>query len=389
MGPIYALSIHADYRCQHSGVCCSSDWDVPVELPVYRQLDAALSSGSLRPVADAAGGGSILIVEDNLPDAAAAMLARTIGSDCVFYHGGSRLCVVHRDLGEERLPSTCRHFPRLVVRDKRGTFISLTHYCPTAAATLFRDDVPIEIVEAPPAFPPADYEGLLVEPDAWPPLLHPRMLMDDAAYDSWERHMVSRCADDALSPEDVVVTLQRDACVLRGYTPGSGSLVDAVAALPTDSVAESRHEALGPSLALFSEVIRAVPDDMKPEPDEERLADVYLVAVAPSWTRWNGPLKRYLAAKAFASWTAYQGLGLLTVVRGLEVALALVRVEAARQCRDQDRRLDAGLLKEAIREADFVLNHLAVGDDLARIWSRVEGRSRVRARRFASHRALR
>ena len=41
MGPVYALSIHADYRCQHSGVCCSSDWDVPVELPVYRRLAAS------------------------------------------------------------------------------------------------------------------------------------------------------------------------------------------------------------------------------------------------------------------------------------------------------------------------------------------------------------
>ena len=190
--------------------------------------------------------------------------------------------------------------------------------------------------------------------------------------------MVSRCADEALSPEDVVATLRRDARVLRGYTPGGGSLVDAVAALPTDAVAEPRHEALGPSLALFTEVMRAVPDDMKPEPDEERLVDVYLVAVAPEWARWDAPLKRYLAAKAFASWTAYQGHGLLTVVRSLEVALALVRVEAARQCRDQSRQLDADLLKEAFREADFSLNHQAAGDELARLWSRVEGKASVR-----------
>ncbi len=386
MGPVYALSIHADYRCQHSGVCCSSDWDVPVELPVYRRLAAALTSGSVRPAADADGGGAVLIVEDDLPDDAAAMLARTTGGDCVFYQGGSRLCVVHRALGEARLPATCRHFPRLAVCDKRGTFISLTHYCPTAAATLFRDDVPIEIVEAPPAFPPADYEGLLVEPDAWPPLLHPKMLMDDAAYDAWERHMVSRCADETLSPDGVVATLQRDAVVLRRYTPGAGSLIDAVAALPADAVAAPVHEALGPSLALFTEVMRAVPDDMKPEPDEDRLADVYLVAVAPQWTQWDAPLRRYLATKAFASWTAYQGRGLLTVVRGLEVALALVRVEAARECRDQGRQLDADLLKEAFRQADFALNHLAVGDELARSWSRVEGRSRATARRRGSSR---
>lgn len=386
MSRVYALSIHADYRCQHSGVCCSSNWDVPVELPVYRGLDAALKAGGLLPAADADGGGPALIVEDDLPDDAAAMLACTTAGDCVFYHGGTRLCVIHRDMGHERLPSTCRHFPRLAVRDRRGTFVSLTHYCPTAAAMLFRDDVSLEIVEAPPAFPSADYEGLLVEPDAWPPLLHPRMLMDDAAYSAWEQHMVSRCANEALSAEDVVATLQRDVAVLRGYTPDSGPLIDAIAALPADTASAPAHDTLGPSLALFAEVMRAVPDELKPEPDEGGLVDVYLAAVAPVWAQWPGPHRRYLAAKAFASWTAYQGRGLMTVVRGIEVALALVRVEAARQCRDQGRSLDAELLKGAFRDADFALNHLAAGDELARLWGRVEGRPRTstRPRRPAS-----
>jgi len=372
VSPVYALSIHADYRCRHSGVCCSSDWDVPVELPIYRGLDAALTKRRLRLAADSADGSPALIVEDDMPDEAAAMIARTTGGDCVFYHRGSGLCVVHRDLGHARLPSTCRHFPRLAVRDRRGTFISLTHYCPTAAAMLFRDDVPIEIVEAPRAFPPADYEGLEVEDDAWPPLLHPRMLMDDASYDAWERHMVSRCADEAVSPESIIATLKRDVCILRRYTAGVGELLDAVAALPADLVPAQPHAVLGPSLALYVEVVHAVPDDLKPESDEQRLPEVYVDAVAPEWRRWHAPLKRYLAAKAFASWTAYQGRGLLTVVRGLEAALALVRVEAARQCRDQRRGLDADLLKEAFRQADFTLNHLAVGEDLAEAWSRVE-----------------
>ena len=94
--------------------------------------------------------------------------------------------------------------------------------------------------------------------------------------------------------------------------------------------------------------------------------------VRPHWHVWDGPLKRYLAAKAFASWTAYQGRGFLTIVRGLDAALALVRVEAARQCRDAGRPLDAALLQEAFREADFALNHLAAGDELADLWSKVE-----------------
>jgi len=33
---------------------------------------------------------------------------------------------------------------------------------------------------------------------------------------------------------------------------------------------------------------------------------------------------------------------------------------------------DADLLREAFRNADFLLNHLAVGEDLAEGWSRAE-----------------
>src|SRR5688572_8469404 len=103
---VYALSIHADYKCRHSGVCCTADWDVPVELPVFRSLAAAMRAGTLR-VAPAAGSLDPFIVEPDLPDEAAAMLERTERGACVFFEGSSRLCVVHRDLGEAALPETC------------------------------------------------------------------------------------------------------------------------------------------------------------------------------------------------------------------------------------------------------------------------------------------
>jgi hypothetical protein len=368
---VYALSFHADYRCRHSGVCCTSDWDVPVEIPVYRSLDAAMTAGRIRPVAPAADGDPALITGDDLPEGIGAMFARTPDGACVFYHGRSGLCVVHRDGGEAQLPSTCRHFPRLAVRDARGTFVSLTHYCPTAAASLFREDVGIAIVASPPAFPPADYEGLSVDADDWAPLLHPRMLMDLDAYAAWERHMVARCAEDA-SPETVIATLERDARLLRAFVPGDVPLASLVDSLPREVVEVEPHESLDPSLAMHAEVMAAVPDDLKPEPDEEGLAEAFMRLVAPVWFDWATPVRRYLAAKAFANWTAYQGRGVLTIVRGLDAALALVRVEASRQCRDASRRLDADLLCTAFRQADFALNHLAVGEDLAEGWSVVE-----------------
>jgi hypothetical protein len=111
---------------------------------------------------------------------------------------------------------------------------------------------------------------------------------------------------------------------------------------------------------------------LRPDPDEGGLREAYACAVRAEWFAWHTPLKRYLAAKAFASWTAYQGRGVATIVRGLEAALALVRVEAARQCRNARAPLDADRLKEAIRQADFILNHLAVGEELATAWSSVE-----------------
>lgn len=316
-------------------------------------------------------GGPVFSHED-LPEDAAAMIARTTTGDCVFYHRHSGLCVVHRDLGETSLPSTCRHFPRVAVRDARGTFISLTHYCPTAASMLFREDVPLEIVESPVAFPPAAYDGLVVDADAWPPLLHPQMLMDLEAYSAWERHMVRRCADPAASPETIIATLTRDARLLRTYTPGAGSLLDAVAALPSGLIDAPPVASLDESLHFFAGVIDAVPDEFTPEADEQMLPEAFATYVVPEWPAWRAPVNRYLAAKAFASWTAYQGRGVLSIVCGLEAALSLVRVEAARQCRDTQRALDAQQLREAFRNADFLLNHLAGGEELAEGWSQAE-----------------
>ena len=367
---VYSLSIHADYECRHSGACCTAGWDIPVELPVYRNLSEALHAGRIQcaPTAD----DSPFVTDPDLPDDVVAMLARTGSGDCVFFHRRSALCLVHRDLGEPALPSTCRHFPRIAVRDWRGTFITLSHFCPTAASLLFRDDVPLEIVESPPAFPPANYEGLNVYADAWPPLLHPTMLMDLEGYSAWEHHMVRRCAEVERAPESIIATLRRDARRVRQWRPADGAQAGAVTALPCGFVDASSPLTLDESLRLYAEVIEAVPEELEPSGDEAGLDLAYVNGVRPAWAGCHAPINRFLAAKAFASWTAYQGRGVLSIVRGLEAALALVRVEAARQCRNASRVLDLDLLREAIRSADFFLNHLAVGEDLAERWSQVE-----------------
>jgi len=236
----------------------------------------------------------------------------------------------------------------------------------------------VTIVEEPPAFPPRDYDGLSVGREELPPLLTPGMLMDLEGYAAWERHMVERCADLTRTPESVLATLKRDARTLGAWRPGSGSLSDAVASLPAGFVDAAAPVSLESSMRLHAEVMRAVPDELKPDPgtpqsDDRGLEDAFVGLVRPMWESFRAPLDRYLAGKAFASWTAYQGRGVATIVHGLEAALALVRVEAARQCRDVGRPLDAALLLEAFREADFILNHLAIGEDLAAAWSSAEG----------------
>jgi Fe-S-cluster containining protein len=368
---VFALSIHADYRCRHSGACCSADWDVPVELPVYRTLKQAVDAGHLQPQASVRHLPPF-IVEPDLPEDAAAMLERTEIGECVFLDHGTKLCIVHRDLGEPALPATCRYFPRLAVRDNRGTFITLSHFCPTAASMLFRDDCALAITSGPHAFPPGEYEGLVVTSDDLPPLLTPTMLMDGPGYSEWERHMVMRCADGDRGPESVVATLERDARQLATWKPGRMTLADAVRDLPSHPAQVVAPQTLDHAVTLYEQVMQAVPDDLRPPPDDRGLDVAFAEFVRPMWPRFFVPLNRYLAAKAFASWTAYQGRGVASIVRGLEAALAVVRVESSRQCRNAQRGLDADLLRDAFRCADFILNHLAVGEDLASAWSAVE-----------------
>ena len=368
---VFSLSIHADYRCRHSGDCCSTDWDVPLEVPIYRSLTAAMAAGRLHTSPEAAGLDPFILGPD-LPEDTGAIFRRRPNGQCVFFAAGPNLCIVHRDLGVEALAATCKHFPRIALHDARGTSIALSHFCPTAASMLFRDDVPLEIVEAPPAFPPANYEGLIVRHDDLPPLLQPQMLMDLAGYTAWETHLVARCRELDRIPESILATMMRDARALALWRPGAISLSDAIAALPHDYIDALPESSLAPSLQLFDAVMTAVPAEFKPDPDETDLPRAFEQYVAPHWTSFTAPINRYIAAKSFATWTAYQGHGVATVVRGIEAAVALVRVEASRHCRDAGRPLDAALLLEAFRHADFSLNHLAVGDELCVNWSAAE-----------------
>jgi hypothetical protein len=65
-------------------------------------------------------------------------------------------------------------------------------------------------------------------------------------------------------------------------------------------------------------------------------------------------IRRYLAARAFASWMAYEGGGVAAVLRSLRFALSVLSGRAAHLP-----------LREAIRQTDLLIIHIMPRDALA------------------------
>ena len=374
-----ALSIHADYRCGHSGVCCSSGWPIPVEPEIEDALRQALVERRLRASAGRAP---------------ASLLPPTAGS-AARRAGGPRgrrarplrvprarhALRVHRQLGEQALASACRQFPRVVTLTPLGVSVTLSHYCPTAAELLFSAQGELQIVEQPPAFPASRrYEGLDAR-EQWPPLLRPGVLMSWAALERWEQHAVS-------------LLRRRAARARAGSRPaGSGGRSGAragrrtgAASSPSSRTASSGRRRCGTERRATDEVpvaeLRAawdtvaatVPvDHLRPRPLETIGDQAGVRCWRAGWREQQRPIRRWLAARAFASWLALQGDGLRTAVRGLQLALLVLRAEALRGCAESGRALDAASMKEAFRRADLLLVQLADPAALARRLSRCEG----------------
>ncbi len=83
------------------------------------------------------------------------MLAARDNGHCVFFEAGRPGCSIH---GVK--PSGCNHFPYLCLIDQRGVHVTLSHYCPTAAALLFEHRGPVAIVEGRAPTGDDDVEGL-------------------------------------------------------------------------------------------------------------------------------------------------------------------------------------------------------------------------------------
>jgi hypothetical protein len=263
----------------------------------------------------------------------------------------------------------------------RGTFITLSHYCPTAAALLFRKR-PLEIRRNPPAFPPdGSYEGLEAR-GGLPPLLRPDALMCWESYGLWEQHAVATLAREELSPEEALFVLAESAEQLRAWSVSQGGLLPLVQRILAERrearavETEPRHPIDAERvISIFDGVIRSVPRPLAAQLEPARM-EGYARWVEPAWARLAGPIRRYLAAKAFASWPAHEGQGLRTTVFSLVAALAVLRVQAARLCQEARAELDETRLLEAFRASDRLLVHLCSARDLTRWYSSFESRDR-------------
>ena len=378
--PGFALTIHADYQCRHSGACCTAGWDIPIEPEALEHLRVQAAAGQLDPSTNGTvpPPGVRWFEADPALTGAAAILRHDATGACVFFdRRGGNLCAIQRDCGHRWLPVTCQQFPRLTLIAARGVHVSLSHYCPTAAALLFRDDVgPMAIVTNP--------DGA-IRLDAWigfdatgtiPPLIRPGIVADIEVAAAWESFAVHALAHDSRSPEAGVARLSRAAEQVRVWKAGGESLaVHVTRALAAETASDHDPAVLmtaADAARLFDEAVASVPEGLPRPSRPAAFESTDASLVAPAWPGLAGPIRRYLSAKAFAAWSAYQGEGLRTQVVMIAVALGVLRVEAIRQAAAAGRALDAPLLLEAIRQSDLLMVHLSSGADLVRRLGRIE-----------------
>jgi hypothetical protein len=361
---VHVLGFHAGYRCRHAGVCCKSGWTIPVEAPLYRTLQAAVAWGHLR--VDDVPSQALFEPVDGLSHGEPAVLRHKPDGSCVFFEPQrGNLCAIQRQMDHGHLPSACRHFPRVVVLDPRGTFITLSHFCPTAARMLIAGGSAEVVTHAIGFDEHVIWEGLDCR-DALPPLVQPGVLWDWEAWDLWERAVPARLAA-ARSSEIALAVLESAVHRVAEWRPGSQTLVEAVeAALSAET--SPAELAVDPSRMLELErlVRESVPADLRRHLKEEPLTPAQLDV--RGWEAWQPVVGRYLAARAFAGWVGYYGSGLLTWYKSIVAAYAVLRAACARaslMARGGTEALDEPMMVKALGSADRLLIHQVSAADLA------------------------
>ncbi len=205
---------------------------------------------------------------------------------------------------------------------------------------------PITIAVAAPGFPAAgEYVGLTADP-ALPPLLHSRLALDWESWWLFEQMSIAMLGESsdglgrlALVVEDV-----------REWRVGLRPLAEHV----QGAFDRARHSATVSPAPSAATVAKRCADAIAAVPDAWRAQALDALSVSASGPVEDVVMRRYLAAHAFANWTAYQGEGLRAWYRAVESAACLLAHTA-----------DPG-------RADLILRHLADASALTARWNRAE-----------------
>ncbi len=355
--PTYCLSIHAGYLCRHSGACCTAGWHIPVEAPVAAAIHARFDPA----------GQSVFVRTPSGPHDPPVLATGEDGA-CIFFdaaHG--RLCHVHRSLGESMLPSACRQFPRVTLTDARGTWITLSHFCPTAARLLFTP-TPLRIVSAPDRLALSGAAEGLDATGALPPLLRPGMLMDLEGYTAWEQAGIELLGSGGCDASAALAAVHEASQMIQTWSPGGETLrglvtrtMGAMTCRPVgdDPAADARRYALA---------VASVPRALA-RMEHATSGDVHGTDVSVICRDFDAVVRRYLASKLFASWWAYLGLDLAGVVEAIQIHHAVLRSRIARRLRLHDTPDE--IVLEAIRDSDLLMAHLSDSRALARLIAQV------------------
>ncbi|MEZ5421141.1 MAG: hypothetical protein R2708_27910 [Vicinamibacterales bacterium] len=393
------LSCHVDYACRHSGACCRAGWPLPVERGAAAAIAGAVASRRLTTV----DGDVIWLRETAEAPEGMAGTFRLVDGACAFHvprgprpgsAAGGRHCAVHATLGQQALPASCQHFPRICLIDARGVRVSLSMACPTAAALVVDETRPVAIVAGPRALPGVAVPEGLDARDQLPPRLSRRVLMDLDGLSAWEAHVVAALAGPAAvatAPEVVLSGLAAQAAALSRWMPGRAPLAEAITALglpptagaaslptagasslpPTAGAASpSTAGCAAPSAAWPLDAAQALlrvacPPEWRWTPLPDDLAAADAAWVAPRWHGVAPAVRRYLAARAFGAWMAYQADAAEGLISWLHLALTVLRAECGRACAAARSPLDRDRLIAALGCTDRLLLHYADGLRLA------------------------
>lgn len=181
MDSVLHFDAQQNYDCIQCGRGCRAGWDIPVEPEVVARLkDHPLT---LRVIHER---GSAFRVEDDRTFIQSSKDCK----ECGFLEE-NQLCGIHRELGFEAKPATCKMFPFVVTQTPDGLFVGTTYYCSAVRQnvgrssseheadlrTLLQDSAPVNQIAR---------DGLVI---------HNRYYMTWKNYQAFEQELLKRIVD--------------------------------------------------------------------------------------------------------------------------------------------------------------------------------------------------